>query len=277
MIRPIFAGAGLFLTTMLLAVVALCAAMAGGAFAAHTRAADIRTNSALTVRVLSPATPQGIATATRVLRGTPGVVSAEPMSAARAAQLLAQWGGATVDPADLPSLHLIEVRRDAGADSRIESYLRGAGLRAELYGAGPADAGVTLIADLATNAAILAVVAILLVIALVFAAAAHARGAAAALAAELGGGRGESLASCGCSAGEFAFLAGLAAAIACTVGAPGVITMAGETLSLQDMVARISSMEATLVLLAPLLTAAAAALGARAGAARAYDRADRLR
>ncbi len=277
MIRPTFAGAGLFLTTMLLALVALCAALAGGTYAAHARAADMRANSALTVRVLSPATPQGVATATKVLRGTPGVVSAEPMSAARAAQLLAQWGGAAVDPADLPSLHLIEVRRDASADARIESYLRGAGLRAELYGARPADTGARRLADLATNAAVLAVGAILLAIVLVFEAAAHARGAAAALAAELGGGRGESLAAYGHSACEFAFLAGVAAAIVCTASAPGVLAIAGETLSLRGMVARISSVEAALVLLAPLLTAAAAALGARAGAARAYDRADRLR
>ncbi len=277
MMRVSFDGAGLFIATALLAAVALCATLAGGSISSHVRADAARASGALTVRVLSPATPEGVATAARVLRRTPGVITAEPMDGARAARLLAQWGGAAVDAADLPPLHLIEVRRSADTDGRIEADLRGAGVRAELYGAGPADTRATRIADVAEYAAISAVAATLLAIALLFRAAALARGVAAALAAELGGTRGDSLSAYGRGACTLAFLAGVTAAIASVLAAPGVLMAMGETLSVQGMAARITSMEAALVLLAPLVAAAAATLGARAGAARAYDRADRLR
>ena len=277
MTRVSFSDAGLFLATLLLAIVALCATLAGEVFAAHANAGAERARGALTVRVLSPATPLGVAAATRVLRRTPGVLSVQPMDGARAAHLLAQWGGATVDPAALPPLHLIEVRRKPTADGRIESDLRGAGLRVELYGAGPADPGAARLSAVAVNAGAFAAGALLLGVGLLFGAASRARGAAAALAADLGGVRGDILARYGRSACEFAFLAGAAAAIACTLCAPGVLIAVGAPVSLQAMAARITSMEVGLVLLAPLVTAGAAALGARAGAARAFDRADRLR
>jgi hypothetical protein len=146
-----------------------------------------------------------------------------------------------------------------------------------MYAAAPADPAAGQRADVALNVALFAAALTMLAIGLVFAAAASARGAAAALAAELGGERGDSLAHYGRSAWASAFPAGMAAAIACVPGQSGVLTLFDHTLSLPDMAARYSPLEVTFVLLAPLLTAAAATLGARAGAASAFDRADRLR
>lgn len=276
MIRASFPGAGLFATTLLLALVALGGALAGANLAAHAEAEAARANGLLMVRVLSPATPEGVSTAAAVLRRTPGVTAVRPMDAARAAELLASQGGGAVDPADLPALHLIEVTRAPEADTRIRDALRGTGLRTELYGAEPAGPLSARSAQLAIDAALAAVAALLLAIGLTFSAAAGANGAAAHLGADLGATRPEVLAAYGRTAFATAFAAGAAAAVICTLAAPGVLMTLGETLSLEAMIRRISPVETALVLLAPTLSAIAATLGARAGAARVFDRADRL-
>src|SRR5689334_1157962 len=61
------------------------------------------------VRVLAPEGPLGIAAAVAALESAPHVTSAEPMTAGRAAELLAQWGGSPVSAADIPALRLIEI------------------------------------------------------------------------------------------------------------------------------------------------------------------------
>jgi hypothetical protein len=97
-----------------------------------------------------------------------------------------------------------------------------------------------------------------------------------ALAADLGAPRGTALAAQGRSAASAGFWAGLIAAVLASFGAAGVLAAMGDWVSWPQMIARLSAEETALVLTAPLAAASAATLGARAGAARAYDRADRL-
>ncbi|MBI3437383.1 MAG: hypothetical protein HY054_01795, partial [Proteobacteria bacterium] len=61
------------------------------------------------VRVLAPEGPLGVAAAVAALETAPHVRSSEPMTAGRAAQVLAQWGGSPVNAADIPTLRLIEI------------------------------------------------------------------------------------------------------------------------------------------------------------------------
>ena len=269
-------GVTLFLATALVAGAALGAALTANTIVTHARAADA--DGALVVRVLAPPGPEAVTTAARLMRQLPGVTRAAPMDAARAADLLGAWGGAPVDPATLPALRLIEARRSAGraSDTEISAVLRAGGIRAELHSAdtGAGDSAQT--AGIATCAGVAAVTVLALVLLLLHAADARARGAAAGLLADLGATRGGVVGAYGRDAAGFAFAAGGAAALVTAFVAAGVLIALGEPLSLDMMLARVSSSEAALVLLAPLATAALATIGARAGAARAFDRADQL-
>ena len=93
-----------------------------------------------TVTVELPARPAGgkedgaVELALKLLRATPGVLSAEPLDAKRTAQLLSPWLGADVDVTELPVPRLIDLRVDpARADlpalrQRIKAAIPGAEL-----------------------------------------------------------------------------------------------------------------------------------------------------
>lgn len=258
----------LFALTALLALAAVAAALVGDRVGADARGRAARDGGALTVMVMSP--PETIARATAALRATPGVIEAAPIDAARAARLLDPQGG--VLAADLPPLRLIEVRRTPDAtDAALRTALRDAGVRAEIRGADVAPALRT--ARIASGAGLAGALALLLAIAL-----AHAtrRTDAAALAADLGAPRAATLAAHGRAAAPEGFAAGALAASAVASVATGVHFVAAEPVSFGAMLARVSAPELALLLLAPLASAAAATLGARMGAAHAYDRAERL-
>lgn len=272
---PRFSGVALFVATTLLAIAALACALIGETVAAHARHDATRAAGALTVRVTAPGDEDAVARAAAVLADLPGVQFAASMSRARAARLLETAGGGPVDPATLPPVRLIEAARDPeiATDAAIEAALAAAGVRADLFAPPPAPDDDAALATLAGRAG---AAAILLALALLFALAARAEGGPAALGADLGAPRGRILAAYGRNAAEFAFIAGALAALATTAGAAGVLTGRPVPVSLGGMVERISAMEAVIVLLLPLATALAAAMGARAGAAGVYDAADRL-
>ena len=275
--RP-FRGLALFVATALLAGAALGATLTASAVAANARADATHAAGTLMVRVITPATPSAVTTAAALLRDIPGVSSAKPMDAARAADLLGAWGGAPVDPAALPALHLIEAHRDAGAapNAAITEALQSAGIRAELYDAGPSADDGAQAASVAFSAGGLAAAILFVVLLLLYRAAAQAAARTLTVLADLGAARRATLALFGRNAAEFAFGAGGLAAAICAFVAPGVLTGLGEHLSLETMLNRIGAYDAAFALLAPLATALAATIGARLGAARAYDQADRL-
>ncbi len=275
MSRAPIPGAGVFIAVALLTLAALAAALTGETLGAHARADAARTAGALTVRVRTPDTEAAVETAAAALRALPGVRFAAPVTRQRAARLLEQAGGGPVDPDTLPPVRLIEAGRDPAlaTDGAIGQALLERGVRADLISPPPAPAGT---AALAGPAGFAGAAVLLVALALLLRSASLAAPAPAAIGADLGAPRARVLAAYGRTGAEFGFTAGLLGTLATVAGAAGVLTGLPMPVSLADMVARISSMEAAIVLLAPLLAAGAAAVGARWGAADAYDRADRL-
>lgn len=265
-------GRGAFAMATLIAVAALAAALIGDALAAHARADAARAARLATVQLTAPDDDSVAARAAAVLGALPGVRSATPIDRDRAAALIAAAGGAAVDPATLPEPRLVEVARDpAVSDAAMIDALRGAGVSGMVFSPEPPPPAPLALADFAGLAAALALLA-----ALALALKSGVREQDFALLADLGAARADALAHAGREGFSFGFAAGLAAAVVTAAGAAGVLSVAGHPLSLADMAIRISPTETALVLLAPLAVAAAAMLGARAGAASAYDRADRL-
>lgn len=272
---------GLFVGLAILIAAGLAVALGASGLAARAANDIDRANTAYTVRVLPPASDDALAKAVTALTGAPGVRSARPMDAARAAQLLTRWGGRPVSAADLPPLRLIEVRLAAAGDpvrtsALLTERLRTAGVAAEIYDAGPADPGRPAAVQLALVAA--TGICLALLVAVYFAAAAAARGESvrARLWADHGASRADALAAFGRAGSEIAFIAGAAAVVVALAVAPGVRLAAGEAISFGSMIASLSPWDVLVALATPLTAAAAAAIGARAGAAVAFDRADRL-
>lgn len=272
---------GLFLSLAILVAAGLAVALGAAGLSARATHEAARVASAYTVRVLPPASDEALSRAVSALAAAPGVRTAQPMDAARAAQLLTRWGGKAVNAADLPPLRLIEVRLASPGDpvrtpALLTERLRTAGVAAEIYDAGPADPGRPASIRLAGIAATGICGAILLGLYFAAAAAARTERVRATLWADLGVTRGGALAAFGRAGAEIAFLAGATAVILALIAAPGVRMAAGETISFSSMIASLSSWDVVIAFATPLLAAAAATLGARAGAAQAFDAADRL-
>jgi|CXWL01.1.fsa_nt_gi cell division protein FtsX len=132
-----------------LAFAAFAAAAAGfGARAADRLAAsyDTERNAYAIVRVIAPEGPAGVAAAEVALTQAPQVTSAAPMTAGRAAALLAQWGGSPVAAGDMPDLRLIEIELTPEAASGdptgdIAAALAAGGVTAEVVVAPDAASG----------------------------------------------------------------------------------------------------------------------------------------
>jgi hypothetical protein len=162
-------------------------------------------------------------------------------------------------------------RSPAASNAALASALRAAGVRAELHSA---DAGAARSAAArATMGGSGAALTLLLAIGLAYAA---RPSPAAVVAADLGAPRSTVLAAHGRAAAPAGFAAGALAAVLAVWGGAGVLLFADDPVALADMPSRVSAAETALVLLTPLAAAGAATLGARAGAARDYDRAERL-
>lgn len=272
---------GLFLSLLVLALLGLGLALMSAGAAARAELEAGRVTGAYTVRVLTPAGEDTLAKAAAALAATPGVASAKPMDAARAARLLTRWGGNPVDESALPPLRLIEVR--AATDSEpvkvagaLAESLRAAGVAAEIYDAGPAKTEAPAIVRIGVLGGLGAVGAALLAIAFTAAAAARADRIRAKLWADHGAARGLALAAFGRAGAEIAFLAGAAAVLIALLITPGVRFMAGEAISFGGMIVALSPWDLLLAFATPLAATAAGALGARMGAAGAFDAADRL-
>ncbi len=271
----------LFATLLALIGAGLGVGLFSAGMVARSAQQMLRASSAYTVRVLSPATDEAVIKAAAAIAAAPDVRAARPMDAARAAALLSRWGGRPFNARDLPPLRLIEVRTVAAKDAAamaalLTERLRTAGVAAEIFDSGPPEPAGAVLPRLAAvaGAAIAAVIA--LAVASALAAAAHAERTRAALWADHGATRRATLAAFGRAGAEVAFIAGAAAVVLALIVAPGMRAAAGETISFQSMIASLSPWDVLIGLGAPLVAGAAGLVGARIGAASAFDAADRL-
>lgn len=235
------------------------------------------------VRVTYPEGPEGMEAAEAALRAAPHVAEAAPMSAERAAALLAEWSGAAVRPEDMPALSLIELTLAASAPrdvaTRIERALTRNGVSAEIIMAPEASSGAGVGARVRT-AALWGAGAFALVMALIVSLA--ARGIAARrrewviVMADCGATRSQ---AAGKVADEAALLglgagavgAGLAGAVAIAI-----LLLAIPGAGLDALRAMILPIDLIPLAAAPFITAIAAGAGARAAAGQFHAQAARL-
>ncbi len=235
------------------------------------------------VRVEAPEGPEAMATAQAALAQAPQVTRAAPMTAERAAALLAQWGGRSVSPADMPALQLIEIELapNAGDDvgGELEAALATGGVTVEVVRA-PESASGGGVAGRVRNAALWGAGLFALVMALIISLA--ARGLAArrrelvTVMADCGATQGQAAGRIADEAAVLGLFAGLAGGL--LAGAAGLIVLMvaipGAGLdALRDMILPI---DLAPIAAAPLGAAIAAGAGARAAAGFFHGQAARL-
>ncbi len=236
------------------------------------------------VRVIAPEGEAGMAAAETALAEAPLVISAAPMTAGRAAALLAQWGGADLPPAELPPLRLIEIELartapgvDTGGD--ILAALAQGGVTAELIQA-PDDTGGGGLAGRVRGAAFWGSLAFAVVMALIVWLA--ARGLAArrremvTVMCDLGATRGQAAGRVGDEAAVLGLYAGLTGGALAAVAGLVVLWLAMPDLNIEALLRMILPVDLAPIVAAPLATAVAAGAGARAAAGYFHGQAARL-
>jgi hypothetical protein len=267
---------------MFWAVALACLLAAGAAMTAliAVRAAhldEMAALSAIVVRVTAPDEQAAVARAADVARTVPGVLRAEPMSAARAAALLSQFGPSP-PTGPLPNVRLIEIDADPTADPSedLAAAFRKAGIGAEMTrGAAPAAARAAS-AAVELNALVLAGLSIAAAAAATLLIGA-ARGAACAVGfapalADLGATRGQVAGAIGGEAASAAFAAGVVAAAG--IGAVLVgLRFNGPDAGIALVLAQLQPPEYAPLAAAPIGAAFLSWVGARSSAVGAYARA----
>jgi len=236
------------------------------------------------VRVLAPEGPLGIAAAVAALESAPHVTSAEPMTAGRAAELLAQWGGSPVNAADIPALRLIEIdlapaapHTDISGD--IVASLAQGGVTAQVIEA-PDNASGGGLAARARTIALWASIGFALVMAVIISL--GARGLAArrrelvTVMTDLGATRGQAAGRIADEAAILGLYAGLAGAALAAVIAIALLFVAMPGLSVESLRRMILPADLAPILAAPFVAAIAAGAGARAAAGYFHGQAARL-
>jgi cell division transport system permease protein len=269
-----------------LAFAAFAAAAAGLAARGVDRVAagyeEARSNYAI-VRVIAPDGPAGLAAAEIALAQTPLVRSAAPMTGERAAALLAQWGGQTVQAEDLPPLRLIEIelapvaQGDVSGD--IVAALAQGGVTAEVIEAPNAASGGGL-ASRVRNAAFWGAIAFAAVMAIIVWLA--SRGLAArrremvTVMCDLGATRSQAAGRVADEAAVLGLYAGLVGGLLAGVAGLIVLMLAIPGLSLEALPDMILPVDLAPIVAAPLGAAIAAGAGARAAAGYFHAQAARL-
>lgn len=270
-----------------LAFAAFAAAAAGLAARAVDRvAADYeaaRSNYAI-VRVVAPEGPAGIAAAEVALAQSPQVTSAAPMTAGRAAALLAQWSGAEVAPEDVPPLRLIEVELapaapEADVSGDIVAVLAQGGVTAEVINA-PEDASGAGLSTRVRAAAFWGAIAFAAVMAVIIWLAARSLAARrremVTVMCDLGATRSQAAGRVADEAAVLGLYAGLAGGALAGIAGLTVLWLAIPGLSLNSLRDMILPIDLAPVVAAPLGAAIAAGAGARAAAGYFHGQAARL-
>lgn len=268
-----------------------CAAFAAAAAGLVARAADRlaenyetqRTNYAI-VRVLAPEGAAGLAAAETVLAGAPHVTAAARMTEARAAALLEQWGGAPVSGEELPDLRLIEVDlapapATADLSGDVEAALAAGGVTAELIEA-PATASGGGLAARISAAALWGALGFSLLMAMIAGLAARTLAARRAnlveVLADLGATRGNASARVADEAASLGFWAGVAGAALAGLAAAILLLALVPGATLDTLPRMILPIDTAPLVVAPLLAAIAAGMGARSAAEAVHANAARL-
>lgn len=270
-----------------LAFAAFAAAAAGLAARAIDRvAADYeaqRSNYAI-VRVVAPEGAAGIAAAEVALAQAPLVASAAPMTAGRAAALLAEWGGAEIAAADMPPLRLIEVelaRTSSSVDvaGDIVAALAQGGVTAEVIAA-PNDASGGGLAARVRAAAFWGAAAFAVMMAVIISLAARSLAARrremVTVMCDLGATRSQAAGRIADEAAVLGLYAGLVGGILAGVAALVVLWLAMPGLSPDALPQMILPVDFAPIVAAPLGAAIAAGFGARAAAGYFHGQAARL-
>ena len=270
-----------------LAFAAFSAAAAGLAARAVDRVAadyEAQRNNYAIVRVIAPEGAAGIAAAEVALAQAPLVTSAAPMTAGRAAALLAEWGGAEVAAADMPPLRLIEVELTRSAPSvdvagDIVAALAQGGVTAEVIAA-PNDASGGGLAGRVRAAAFWGSVAFALMMAVIISLAARSLAARrremVTVMCDLGATRSQAAGRIADEAAVLGLYAGLAGGVLAGIAGLVVLWLAIPGLSLDALPALILPVDLAPIVAAPLGAAIAAGFGARAAAGYFHGQAARL-
>lgn len=236
------------------------------------------------VRVLAPEGAAGVTAAEAALTVSPYVVSAAPMTAGRAADLLNQWGQSSLTASDMPPLRLIEIELseasigvDIGGD--IVAALAQGGVTGEFIAA-PANPAGSGLSGTARQFALWGAVgfAVMMAVIILFA----ARGLAArrremvTVMCDLGATEGQAAGKVADEATMLGLYAGLIGAALATIGALVVLALALPGASLEALRIMIRPLDALPLVAVPLGAAIAAGIGARAAAAYFHGQAARL-
>lgn len=233
------------------------------------------------VRVLAPEGPAGLAAAESALTSSRYVTRAAPMSAARAAALLGQWGGREVRPEDLPPLRLIEIElapapADIDVSAELVAALAQGGVTAEIVGA-PGGASV---ARRVTQAATWGAAAFAAVMALIVALSARSLAARrremVTVMADLGATRGQAAGRIGDEAALIGLYAGMVGALLATLTAAGLLFFLIPGLGFDMIQDLIRPIDIAPLIAAPVAAALAAGTGARTAAGLFYAQAARI-
>ena len=236
------------------------------------------------VRVLAPEGPAGMAAAESALTHAPHVTSAAPMTAGRAAELLAQWGGGSLNARDMPDLRLIEIdlapapaQTDISGD--IVAALAQGGVTAEVIEAPDSASGAGLAGRVRT-AALWGSIGFAALMALIVSLA--ARGLAArrrelvTVMTDLGATRGQAAGKIADEAAVLGFQAGLVGGLMAGVAALIVLLLVLPHASVANLRGVIMPMDLTPIVAAPIIAALAAGAGARAAAGYFHAQAARV-
>jgi cell division protein FtsX len=274
----------LFLT---LVFAAFAAALAGLMARAVDRIADAYEASRrdyAVVRVLAPEGPEGLALAEAALNNSPYVISAAPMSASRAAALLGQWAGQSVEAEDLPPLRLVEIElapTTMGMDIHAElvALMAQGGVTGEVIGASEETAGAG-VSHRASVAAGWGAAAFALIMALIVALGARTLAARKreliTVMTDLGATRGRATGQVGDEAALIGLYAGALGAVLAAIAATALMLFAIPGLGLGAMSELILPIDYAPLIAAPLGCALAAGFGARTAASNFFAQASRL-
>ncbi len=236
------------------------------------------------VRVLAPEGPSGIDAAVAALNHAPHVTSAEPMTAGRAAELLAQWGGSPVSAADIPALRLIEIdlapaAPHADISGDIVAALAQGGVTAQVIeapdrGSGGGWAGRVRLVALWGAVAFAIIMAI--IISLGARSLAARRRELVTVMTDLGATRGQAAGRIADEAAILGLYAGLIGGALAAIIALVLLVVAIPGVSVETLRQMILPVDFAPIIAAPFIAALAAGTGARAAAGYFHGQAARL-
>ncbi len=270
-----------------LAFAAFAAAAAGLSARAVDRIAagyeEARRNYAI-IRVIAPEGPEGLSAAEAALADAPHVTSAAPMTAGRAAALLSQWGGASMDAAEIPPLRLIEIElapagEQIDVSGDIVAALAQGGVTAEVVEAPDHASGGGLAARVRVAAFWGALVfggAMAVIVWLAARSLAARRRELVTVMTDLGATGGQAAGGIADEAAVLGLYAGLIGGALAGLAGLGVMLLAIPGANLDTLPAMILPIDLAPIIAAPLGAAVAAGAGARAAASYFHRQAARL-